>query len=225
MSEIELEEAFCRIGKKYGFESVIVRFRPFREFKTRWRKDPRHVYVEIPDYLEDAPKKVLENMAEMIFLQITKQPWKDDQKELADWTSSEEFVKNKQAIYIARARNITDSPIGTHRDLRESYERLISQGFAERDKDLKITWTKKKNMWKLGHCSPLLKVIIISAALDSPNVPEFVCDYILYHELLHTKQSGKPFSVGHGADFKEQEKQYPKREEAEKLLKNLELYI
>ena len=38
---------------------------------------------------------------------------------------------------------------------------------------------------RLGQYDALRDLVTLNAALDAPNVPEYVIDYVLYHELLH----------------------------------------
>jgi predicted metal-dependent hydrolase len=163
-------------------------------------------------------------MADTIFSKIARMPRKGYPQEMLSWITSDAFMKSKQPLYIARSRNVTGSPKGEHIDLRESYERLIKAGLAERYNDLKLTWTKQPNHRRVGYCSVLMKTIIISSIFDSPAIPEFVCDYVLYHELLHIKRGFDPFAQQHDEEFQAEEKLYPKWEEAEGFLKRLKLF-
>ena len=67
--------------------------------------------------------------------------------------------------------------------------------------------------------------LIISRVFDSPKVPQFVLDYLMYHELLH-----KFLGIGrrndgrrcmHGADFREIERRFRHYDEATRFLKKL----
>ena len=65
--------------------------------------------------------------------------------------------------------------------------------------------------------------LIISQVFDSPKIPHWVLDYLMFHELLH-----KFLGIGrrddgrrcmHGSEFREIEKQYAYFEEAQAFLK------
>ena len=59
----------------------------------------------------------------------------------------------------------------------------------------------------------------------SPNcyekVPEFVSDYVLYHELLHLNDGMKAMGSHHDSAFRARERAYPQWREAEAVLKKV----
>jgi hypothetical protein len=66
---------------------------------------------------------------------------------------------------------------------------------------------------------------MISSTLDQAKVPEFVVDFLMYHELLH-KKHGIRWSAGgrgyaHTAAFYSDEKRFEGFERAEKWLEKL----
>jgi predicted metal-dependent hydrolase len=69
--------------------------------------------------------------------------------------------------------------------------------------------------------------VSISRSLDSPDTPELVLKYLMFHELLHgvvgkgafRNQNMKLQHRPHSRRFKELEKLFPERDEAEALLK------
>ena len=228
MTEIEerkLVNAFRTVGKEYGYDSVTAEFSEYKEFKIKWRRSCGWAEFEVSDYMADAPPEVMEGMAETIFSRITRKARKNYPKKMLDWISSEEFVKAKQPLYLMRSHNLTGTPVGQHADLRESYERLVKTGLVPRYENLAITWTKQPTARRVGFCSVLMKVIIISSELDRPEVPAFVLDYVLYHELIHLMHGFDPFGQRHNADFQSLEKLYPKHEEAEEWLKKMRLAL
>ena len=70
-----------------------------------------------------------------------------------------------------------------------------------------------------------MKVIAISSVFDNTDVPEFVLDYVVYHEFIHLTTGRTPFGKKHGPDFKHEERKYPELKEAEAWLKRLCLYL
>ncbi|MCL2143435.1 MAG: hypothetical protein FWH44_04175 [Methanomassiliicoccaceae archaeon] len=220
-----LNEAFRKAGREYGYESVAAGFSEFREFKIKWRRSCGWAEFEVSDYLKDAPQNVMDGLAETIFSKLSRQTRKDYPKDMMEWVTSDRFVKKKQPVYLTRSRSLTGTGKGEHLDLRESYDRLVDMGLTERDNELVITWTKQPSTKRVGHCSVLMKVIIISSVLDTPEIPAFVSDYVLYHELLHMKKGFDPFGQHHGVDFHALERLYPMRDEAEEWMKRLRLFF
>ena len=225
VSEELLTRSFADVGRRYGYDSVTAEFEEFKEFKIKWRRSCGWAEFEVSDYLTDAPREVLEGMAETIFSRIACRQRKEYPPEMLNWMTSDSFVRNKQPLYLERSRNVTKLAAGEHLDLNDSYKRLIDMGLVEYDDDIRITWTKQPNIKRVGYCSVLMKVIIISSLFDSPAFPEFVTDYVLYHELIHMSRGFDPFGQKHSIDFRAQEQLFPMHEEAEECLKRLRLHV
>lgn len=220
-----LNSSFSTVGNEYGYDSVTAEFTEFKEFKVKWRRSCGWAEFDVSDYLMDAPQKVMEGLAETIFSKISGKIRKNYPKEMMEWIASDAFVRKKQPVYLKRSRGLTGTPVGEHADLNVSYERLVSLGLVKYDKDLVISWTRQPNAKRVGYCSVLMKVIAISSVFDSPAIPSFVPDYVLYHELIHMSKGFDPFGQRHGIDFQVLERLYPMRDEAEEWLKRLRLYV
>jgi len=220
-----LNESFADIGTRHGYDSVTAEFSEFKEFKIKWRRSCGWAEFEVSDYLKDAPREVMEGIAETIFSRISGQTKNGYPDDMLRWMTSDEFVLNKQPVYLSRCRNITGSQAGEHVDLMDSYERLMDLGLVTYDKDLVISWTKQPNIKRIGYCSVLMKVIMISSVFDSAMIPYFVTDYVLYHELIHMSKGFDPFGQHHDTDFQMLERLYPMCTEAEEWLKRLRLNI
>lgn len=223
--EGDLRERFRKAGKKHGYETVNAEFTAFKDFKVRWQRSYRWADFKVSDYLADAPPEVIEGLADTLFAKISCDGDEEFSEELCRWVTSPEFVKYKQPVYIRRSRNLTRSPQGEHRSLRDSYERLKKMGLAEDDPELFLSWTKEPNVRKVGYCSVLMKVIAVSSVLDNPEIPEFVADFVLYHELCHILLGFDPSSEKHEKGFAELEARFPRRKEAEDWLRRLCLYL
>jgi len=178
----------------------------------------------VSDYLEDAEQKVIEGLARTLFSKISGQD-KEYPEELSEWMTSGSFVKTKQPVYLKRSRNLTKTTKGEARDLKESYGRLLKAGLIEDDPEVHISWTIEPNLRRVGYASVLMKVIAISSIFDTEMIPEFVLDFVLYHELLHINAGFNPHGKKHGPEFQKEERKYPQREEAESCLKKLSLYL
>ncbi|MCL2607238.1 MAG: M48 family metallopeptidase [Methanomassiliicoccaceae archaeon] len=219
-----LRESFGAAGKSYGYDSVSAEFREFKEFKVKWSRSNGWADFEVSDYTKDAPPDVLEELAKMIFSRISGK--EDDYPEaFISWITADEFVRNKQSVYLSRCRNVTRTPVGKYIDLNGSYDRLEGLGLVKRDVDTVINWTKQPNVKRVGYCSVLMKVVTISSVFDDPSIPEFVSDFVLYHELIHIKKGFDPFGRKHGPDFRTLERLHPQYKEAEDWLKRLRLYV
>ena len=73
----------------------------------------------------------------------------------------------------------------------------------------------------MGFCSTMFRVVGISSRLDSDDVPDFVRDYVVYHECLHLRQGYRPDRRVHDAQFRSWERMFPRWREAESVLRGL----
>ena len=85
-----------------------------------------------------------------------------------------------------------------------------------------LHWNQTLTSGKLGHYHVLRDELMVSVTLDHPNVPAYVMDYVMYHELLHKKhgvrrKNGR--TIGHFKAFREDEKRFSKYREANEFIK------
>jgi len=219
----QLVNIFRTAGKEYGFDDVVAEYSSFKEFKVRWQRSKGRANFKVSDYMEDAPAEIIDGIARALFSKIsgsdTGYP-----EEVHEWLATDKFVKANQPTYLRRNRSLTRSAQGETRNLKDSYHRLVNQGLIESDEDVCLTWTTEQNIRRVGYCSVLMKVIAISSVFDTEMIPEFVLDYVVYHEFLHIQAGFDPFGRKHTEDFVSQEKKFPKIEEAEDWIKKLCLY-
>jgi len=224
MKDNVLAESFRTAGREYGFDDVNAEFTAFKEFKIRWRRSRGKADFRVSDYLRGAGKDILEGVASSIFSRIAGTE-KGYPQEMVDWVASDAFIRKKRPVYLRRSTTLTKTSKGVHRDLTDSYRRLTEAGLIKDDADLYLSWTTEQNIRRVGYCSILMKVIAVSSVFDNEMIPEFVLDYVVYHEYLHIAVGFDPFGRNHSQDFVDEEKKYPKREEAEEWVKSLCLYM
>lgn len=224
-SEICLQDAFQKAGRDFGYSSVKAEFTPFKEFKVRWQRSAGWAEFQVSDYLMDADEEMMEGLARVLFMRIAKGKRSNYPEELKDWMTSQDFVRNKQPVYLRRSRNLSRNCKGRHYDLNDSYERLVQAGLVERDGEAFLSWTSRPNLRRVGYCSVLMKVIAVSSALDDPVVPEFVTEYVLYHELLHLANGLSLDGQAHDEEFRRKERMHPRWKEAEDWLRRLSLSL
>jgi hypothetical protein len=128
--------------------------------------------------------------------------------------SHEERIRPAQAP--VKPRSFRLNPEGKHVDLKDCFERLNKAYFGGR-LGCAITWGNRKRghrprTIRLGSYSTDKGIIRIHPVLDSPAVPEFVIEDVLYHEMLHhelgmVQTNGRVLS--HHRVFKAKEKAFP----------------
>lgn len=181
----ELELTFKEVGNDFGFRDVSASFAPFRDLKVKWARSYNWINFEISDYLESAPKTVIEGLARTILSRIRGD---EDEypEETVEWLTSHEFRIMNQNTYIERSRMIA-IPIEGDDRLQESYRRLIDEGLIDEIEDLKLYWSKAEGSNKIGESSCLMRTVILNPKLKEDDVPEDVLDYCLLNQLANIK--------------------------------------
>lgn len=220
-----LKESFSTVGKEYGYDDVDAEFASFKELKIKWQRSRGKAEFKVSDYLEDANREIMDDIARSLFSRISGKDPPGYPDSMNEWITSDSFLRSKQPIYIRRSRNLARTHIGEHRDLEESYQRLVDMGLAVRDENVVVTWTKEPNFRRVGYCSVIMKVVAISSVFDNDMIPEFVLDYVMHHELVHITTGFNPFGRKHGPDFRKEERKFPQWKEAEEWLRKLCLYL
>lgn len=114
---------------------------------------------------------------------------------------------------------------GAHRHLDESFERVNAAYFSAQLAKPELCWSPARARRILGSYQERHDRLIISRVFDSPKVPPFVLDFLMYHELLHKflgigrRNDGK--RCIHSAEFKRLEKRFERYAEAQAAIKML----
>ena len=220
----KLKEIFSHVGKEYGYDNVEAEFMVFTDLKVRWQRTYRWADFKVSDYLEDAPEPVLIGLAHSLFSKIKGESDGYSQT-LVDWVTRPEFSRSKAHIYMERNRNLCRTPSGSSKDLRDAYDRLIGAGLVPNDPTITLTWTEDIESRKLGCCSVLMRVVGISKLLDRDDVPDFVLDYCLYHELCHIQVGYDPNGVAHEERYRGLEDNFPTKPEAVQWMRDNCAYV
>lgn len=136
------------------------------------------------------------------------------------------FGDEYQAVQaeIESLGGVVEETAGVQRDLEDVFRRVNQVYFGGSMDRPKLTWSTVLTRRKFGHYDLIRDTIMISRTLDDADVPEFVVDFVMYHELLHKKlgvrwQGGR--LMAHTAEFRIEEKRFRGFAEAEATLRRL----
>lgn len=186
------------------------------------------VHVRISDHLEDAPDDALRGLLGVLLCRLRRVPEArvdaTDRQAYERWIHEERVATRRSSSRRDRGRKHID-PVGEHRSLLESYLRVTMDMGLHMTQAPKLSWSRDRTRRRFGHQDADHGAIVISRTLDDPEVPEFVLDYVVYHELLHIVipprigPSGR--RIVHCAAFKRAEARFPQQAEAERWLGRL----
>ncbi len=225
MNSNDLTSMVKRISKKYGYEDAIAQFIPIRDFKVRWTRTFKWISVEVCDYLADAPDEVIESLLTTIFERIS---GKDDTAygpELTEHVTSEQFIREKQPMYVRRTRGLSKTPCGSVKNLDDSYRRLIDMGLAVNDPQAYIGWAIFPTPHVVAKTSVIMKVIAVSDLLDKEDVDDDVVDYVLYAQLVRLQMGFNPETTRRGKEYDELLDRFPDRYAMERKLERMDMHI
>lgn len=121
---------------------------------------------------------------------------------------------------------VVEQTAGVYHDLALSFERVNQAYFGGGLVRPRLCWSRVFTGRKFGHYDAIRDTVMLSATLDRGDVPEFVVDFVVYHELLH-KKLGVVWRNGrreaHTGEFRDQERRFARFDEAEKVIQKLAL--
>lgn len=139
------------------------------------------------------------------------------------YATSEEY-RNVLLNLDLFAEVIVENAKGKYYDLDELFEKVNREYFASSLVKPRLIWSQIQTYRKFGHYEPARDRVMIALTLDNTTIPEFVVEFVLYHELLH-KFHGATWVNGrrivHTPEFRRDERKFKLYKEAEGWLKNL----
>ena len=220
-ASLRLNNTFQNVGKEQGFDHVTADFHPFKEFKASWERSDQDVVFHVTDYLSQADEEIMSDFAHCLFRRVREHHCALYTDRMRQWMRSPSFVERNRPIYVQRSRNLLRTARGRFIDLNESYSRLLSQGLLSELPSTYISWTRTPNHQRMGYCSALMRVAVVSSSLDREDIPSYVSDYVLYHELLHVHFGLRSTGRYHDQEFRRMERSFPQWRESEQWLKRI----
>jgi hypothetical protein len=178
-------------------------------------------FLRISDHCLGAPRGVLQAIVILLACRVLRrrppEEWLQVYELYRRAPSVEASVRDRR---LRRGRKVMLAS-GRHHVLRDYCDDLNRRFFNGQVDISRIGWSRTRSWSRLGHYDPLHRTITISAALDSPVVPESVLSYLVYHEMLHAifdvVHSGSRRSH-HPRAFREVERAFPGYAEASRFL-------
>jgi len=110
---------------------------------------------------------------------------------------------------------------GSYHNLNEIFDALNNTWFEGKLQSNGLYWTPRDSKRRTGYYKTQSREIFISRNFDSPDVPAFVVEFVMYHEMLHMEQGDDLLHKGkraHDSEFRRREQLHPKYSQADKFL-------
>ena len=184
LDDVRLKNIASGIFARRGLVLKEANFTSFKEMNFRWTLRGNVATLKVSDYLDDAPDDVLEEFLKGAITYIAGGRHVFG-KRYMEYMTSDEFILSKRPVYYKRSRRLLRSDIGDHRNLFDAVQRLVEKGLLN-ESDIQntlFTWTAEPTFTRLGYCSQMFRIVVISKVFDSPSIPEdspesSLCDFI-----------------------------------------------
>ena len=221
----ELIELAAREVRPGEVRAVRVRFLPFRATLYSFKMDKaRTAAVKFHVAFRRAGEAVILQAARLMLCRVRKL------RQTLHRSEYDAFVRSLPAGEFKlpgarRARKMSFGACGVHRQLDESFRRINETYFSAQLKQPELCWSPVRARRILGSYQERCDRLIVSRVFDTPAVPLFVLDFLMYHELLHkflgVGRRGDGRRCMHGPEFKELERKFARFEEAQAFIKRL----
>lgn len=224
LSEI-FEQAFDELCPRFPMPDFHVEFFPFSGLNNTIRLRGESVRVRISDLLGSAPRRVLMAIAHILLAKLYRCPVDPVhsscyRRYVGRRDVSEQVHRTRQ---VRGRKRITGSH-GRHYDLEAVFADLNRRFFHGLLAQPRLTWSQGRARNSLGHYDPAHNTIVVSRIFDSPSVPRYAVEYLLFHEMLHLRHPvrlrGSRRCV-HPPAFQAEEKRFPRLAQAKRFLRSL----
>jgi hypothetical protein len=220
-------EAFQQLdpsGRRFrlAVADIEVKFYPYAGLHHTIRVRAGRVYVRLSDIFQTAPPEVIRALAFLLVARLlSRKVPKAHERIYRAYAFSPQVLRASDLTRQKRGRKVISTAQGKVYDLDRMFARLNRHYFQGELEKPVLTWSKRRARSILGHHDSVHNTITISKTLDSPDVPEFFVEYILYHEMLHIKHPARLINgrrYYHTAAFRSEEQRFPRYQASQEWL-------
>lgn len=219
-------ETHRRLRPRTPVPTFHVQFFPFAGLNHTARLEAGVIRVRVSDIFGDAPPKVIGSLATILLAKLYRKA-----VDVSVHESYRSYILRPDIQERARAaRSARGRPPkrvgsrGRHVDLEVCFDRVNRQYFNGEFKRPDITWSTKRSRYILGRYDSLHHTIFVSRIFDSAAAPQYVIDYIIFHEMLHAKHRSRVQDsrcIVHTREFRADERRFADYSAAKAWLKSI----
>lgn len=218
-------DAFRQVTRRSEAPEIHVAFYPFAGLNHTIRIRKQHIYARVSDLLREAPPAVQRAIAFILVAKLfRKRVNAEHQSVYRQYAYQPQVVRASELARRARGRKLLSGSAGAHYDLDALFARLNRRYFENNLPKPALSWSRRRTKRILGHHDHIHEAIVISRSLDSAEIPEFLVEFVLYHEMLHIKHRSRRINgrlIYHHAAFRADERRFARFEEASAWLERL----
>jgi len=228
MTELELifATAHRRLRPHTPLPEIKIEFFPFAGLNHTARLHENRLTIRLSDIFTDAPADVYESLALILLARMYRKTIDATYYRIyRRFILAENIQERARQARTQRSRGARiTSAHGRHIDLEVLFNRLNQEYFAGTLDRPKLSWSTKSSRYVLGRYDATHNVIFISRIFDAGDLPSYVIEYVLFHEMLHLKHQSRIHHsrmIVHTPEFKAEEKTFRDYERAKLALKHI----
>lgn len=219
------QRIFTRIGCAGPPPAFRVEFYPYSSLTLTIRRRDEEMIVRFSDLLQRAAIPVLEGAAALLLAKIYRR--RTPRALVAPYNEYAKSHRTRQRIQNMRSGRVRRTSLvatGRHFDMNAMFDDINARFFAGTLRKPHLGWSTRGWRRQFGSYDPGPDQILLNKRMDRPDVPRYVVEYVLYHEMLHvkhpTRKSGCTL-LSHSPEFRAEEKLFPEFDRARKALDRL----
>lgn len=213
------EQAFETFDRARKPPLIEVSFYPYVGINHTIRIRNGRVFVRIAEICRDLPASAQRALSLILVAKLYRKRVPSAARDVYSAAiSTEEYRVRAVANKRKHGRKVVTTSKGEVYDLDKIFDSLNVGYFGGSIEKPTLTWSVRKTYRILGHHDATHKTIVVSRSLDSANVPKFIVEYIVFHEMLHIHHPPKVINgrrYHHTAAFRRNERKFRYYEEAE----------
>lgn len=189
-------------------------------FLYRYERSEERIVLQVSEGFIGAPEEVLASLVRLAAPYTRKRVPRETVRRYSEGPA---FARAIQSIETSGGAD-AHVPTGTCHDLVEVFLSVNRAYFDGKLSRPRLRWSERRTYREFGHYEPATDTVQISRTLDAPEVPRFVLEHVMHHELLH-RWLGAESRAGqrryHSAEFRRAERAFERYAEAERFLQRV----
>lgn len=215
-------EAFRWYDPKRVHSPFHVSFYPYIGINHTIRVRDGEIYVRIGEICREMPLACHKGLAYILAGKLLRKKIPAGAREVYSvYVKSEVIRERASANKRERGRKVVTTSKGSTYDLDEIFAAVNRQYFNNSIPKPALTWSAKKTYRILGHHDATHEHVAISRSLDAADVPRYVVEYVVFHEMLHIAHPTRHINgrrYNHTTAFKRDEAKFAYFHEAERWI-------
>ena len=215
-------EAFRWYDPKRASSPIHVSFYPYIGINHTIRIRDGEIFVRIGEICREMPLPCHKGLAYILTGKLLRKKIPAGARAVYSAYIKSDAIRLRAAeSKRTRGRKVVTTSKGEAYDLDEIFAAVNEQYFRGSLPKPVLTWSANKTYRILGHHDATHEHVAISRSLDSANVPQYVVEYVVFHEMLHIAHPTKHVNgrkYNHTPAFKRDEEKFAYFQEAERWI-------